>query len=148
MKIVDANVLLYAINEDASVHQTAYRWLTTALEGSERVGLPWLSLVAFIRIAAHSRLFDAPWSVAQAFAQVDEWLTAPAVVDCAPGRKHLRVWRGLQEQVGAGGNLVNDAYLAALAIESQATVVTYDTDFARFDGVAWATPERLLSASR
>lgn len=137
MKLVDANVLLYAVNSDAQDHDTAREWLDTALVGDEAVGLPWLCLIAFVRLSTHPAIFPSPMSVDEALAQVEDWLDAPAVVPCNPGAHHVEYWRDILRSVGSGGNLVNDAHLAALAMENDATVVTFDTDFARFQGVRW-----------
>jgi len=148
VKLVDANVLLYAVNSDARHHDAARRWLDEALVGDESVGLPWLCLIAFTRLATHPAVFPAPLSPDDALDQVRDWLAAPAVVPCPPGVRHVGLWREALRQAGVGGNLVNDAHLAALAIEHNATVVTYDTDFARFPGVQRRSPDQLLGTAR
>jgi len=119
--------------------------LDGALVGDEAVALPWLSLIAFTRIATHPAIFPSPLRPAEALDQVEAWLAAPAAVRCDPGVRHLTLWRQTLVKVGIGGNLVNDAHLAALAIENNATIVTLDTDFARFDGLEWRTPAQLLA---
>jgi len=143
--IVDANVLLNAINSDSPDHVDANHWLDEAMVGDEAVGLPWLCLIAFTRLATRPSIFPAPWSSDAALDQVENWLAAPAVTPCNPGTRHLSLWRELLHNAGIGGNLVNDAHLAALALENNATVVTFDTDFARFPAVAWRTPTQLLA---
>ena len=146
MKLVDANVLLYAVNTSSHQHAVAHRWLDTALVGDETVGLPWLSLIAFVRLATHPTIFPTPLSTDSAISQVEEWLETPAATVCEPGRHHLQLWRQALDAAGAGGNLVNDAHLAALAIEHNATIVTYDRDFSRFPRIEWRTPAQLLPA--
>ena len=144
MKLVDVNVLLCAVNADSRSHAIAQGWLDDALVGDEAIGLPWLCLVAFTRIATHPAIFPTPLSPNAAMDRVEDWLAAPAAVACGPGIRHVAIWRQLLQEAGTGGNLVNDAHLAALAIENNATIVTFDTDFARFTGAAWRTPAQLL----
>lgn len=139
MKIIDANVLLYAINRQSTEHQGAHRWLTGALSGGEVVGLPWASLLAFIRLSTSRRVFASPLSPAEAMTVVESWLAQPAAVAVEPTTRHAFVLRGLLEQAGTAGNLTADAHIAALAIEHGATVVTYDRDFERF-GIRVAVP--------
>lgn len=133
MKIVDANVLLYAVNTASSEHQAAHGWLTAALSGHEVVGLPWVSLLAFIRLSTSRRIFASPLSAADAVTVVESWLAQPAAVTVEPTIRHTPVLRGLLEQAGTAGNLTTDAHIAALAVEHGATVVTFDRDFERFD---------------
>lgn len=143
MKLVDANILLYAVNTDAPHHDASSKWLDTSLIGDETIGLPWLCLIAFTRLATRPSIFPHPLPVADALDQVAAWLSAPAAIACNPGASHVQLWRESLLQTGSG-NLVNDAHLAALALEHRAIVVTYDTDFARFPGVSWQIPEQLL----
>lgn len=133
MKIIDANVLLYAVNRQSTEHQAAHRWLTSALSGTEVVGLPWVSLLAFIRLSTSRRTFASPWSPADAMTLVESWLAQPAAVTVEPTTRHSSVLRGLLGQAGTAGNLTTDAHIAALAIEHGATFVTFDRDFERFD---------------
>lgn len=133
MKVVDANVLLYAVNERSAHHEVCRRWLAESLSGTEAVALPWISLLAFIRIATSRRIFPRPLTATEAMAVVEAWLVAPAAVALEPSQRHLSVLAGLLADVGTAGNLTNDAHLAALAIEHGATVVTVDRDFMRFD---------------
>lgn len=145
MKLVDANVLLYAVNTDSRHHTAARVWLDDALVGDETIGLPWLCLIAFTRLATHPSVFPAPLTTDAALDQVEAWLAAPAVVHCGPGVRHVALWRETLQQSG-GGNLVNDAHLAALAAEHKASVITFDTDFSRFTGLDWHTPPSLGKA--
>ncbi len=140
MNLVDANVLLYAVNEDAGHHVSAKRWLDGALNGSSSVGFPWISLLAFLRLSTKVGLFPAPLPVNQALSIVDTWTGAPSAMVVHPTTKHFEHLRELLSVAGTGGNLVSDAHLAALALEHRATVITYDADFTRFPGVRSERP--------
>lgn len=140
MKLLDANILLYAYNEKAERHETCHRWLTEALNGPEPVGLPWQTLLAFIRIATHPRVFAHPMSVQQACSVVSALLQRPNVAVVAPGGRY---WDLLQSQIQsarARADLIMDAALAALAIEHGATLCSTDTDFRRFTDVRSVDP--------
>lgn len=145
MRLVDANVLLYAVNEDAQHHAAARGWLDRALCGEDTVGFSWIAMLAFARLSTRQDVFRAPLSSADAFAQLDDWIAAPGGRVLHPGERHLGILASLLERIGAAGNLVNDAHLAALAVEHRASVVTYDNDFARFADVRWNTPDQLLA---
>ncbi|MGL5928559.1 MAG: TA system VapC family ribonuclease toxin [Dermatophilaceae bacterium] len=140
MKVVDANVLLYAVDGSATHHAASHAWLDDALAGVEAVGLPWASLVAFVRVSTHSSIQAHPLTADQATDIVDAWLGQPAAVVLQPDGRHFRRLRDLLPSTGAGGNLVNDTHLAALALQHRATVVTFDDDFDRFPGVRWERP--------
>jgi toxin-antitoxin system PIN domain toxin len=140
VKLVDANVLIYSVDSDCPHHQAAQTWIDDALSGSEVVVLPWLCLVAFLRITTHSRLYEHPLSVEQACDAVDAWLAAPPVRTDVPVAGVAGRLRKALTQTGVGGNTVNDAYLAALAISLGAGLVSFDTDFARFPGLTWTNP--------
>ena len=132
MKVVDANVLLYAVNADSAHHDRARRWLLKSLTGNEAIGFPWVSLLAFVRVSTNPRIFASPLPISAAFDLVDSWLGQPPSTVPVPTARHAALLRGLLEQTGAAGNLATDAHLAALAIEHSADVVTFDRDFARF----------------
>ena len=140
MNIVDANVLLYAVNEADPKHHDSRRWLDTALSEGETVGFAWTVLLAFIRLSTRVGLFPRPLAVDGALARVREWTAQPSSVIVEPTPRHLALVSGLLGQVGSGANLVNDAHLAALALEHNAQVITYDSDFGRFTGVRWKPP--------
>ena len=140
MRLVDANVLLYAVNSDAAHHDRSRRWLDAALSGGETVAFAWVALLAFIRLSTKVGLFPAPLSVDEAMDRVDAWLGAAPAVVVEPTVAHGRIVRDLLATVGSGGNLVNDAHLAALAIEHRCGIVSFDNDFARFAGVDWQPP--------
>ena len=140
MKLVDANVLLYAVNRDARHHESSKRWLDAALSGADTVAFAWVPLLAFLRLSTKISLFPSPLSPEEALDQVDAWLAAPPAVVVEPTLEHARVLRRLLDTVGSGGNLVNDAHLAALAVEHRCQIVSFDNDFARFSGVTWLSP--------
>jgi toxin-antitoxin system PIN domain toxin len=140
--IVDANVLLYAEDASEPRHDAARRWLESALNGPVRVGLPWPSLLAFVRIRTHPRVYERPLPPAEAWSRVTDWLAAPAAWVPGPTDRHAEVLGGLIVRHGLRAALVPDAHLAALAIEHGVAVCSADTDFARFDEVRWFDPTR------
>lgn len=148
MTIVDANVLLYAVNSASPQHEAAKAWLDDTLSGDTRVGLPWLSLLAFLRIATHPSMFARPLSVDQALGVVNAWCIAPNVVHPEPGHGFAARFAHTMTSGSAPGHLVNDAYLAALAIEHGAIVATFDRDFARFPEVTTVVPGSSLDDAR
>jgi uncharacterized protein len=139
VKIVDANVLVYAVNAQSVHHRVAHGWLTESLRGGDVVGLPWVSLLAFLRLTTSSRIFPKPLETGQAIDVIDAWLGSPAAVVPEPTTRHTSILRGLLGESGSGGNLTTDAHLAALCIEHGADVVTFDRDFQRF-GVKIVVP--------
>ncbi len=141
MNVVDANVLLYAVNEDAVHHEASRSWLDDSLSGARVVGFSWMALLAFLRLATKPGLFARPLTPALALAIVEAWLAQPAAQVLEPTLRHLVVVGRLLEATGVGGNLVNDAHLAALALEHRGVVITYDSDFGRFPDVSWQRPE-------
>ena len=140
MLLVDANVLLHAVNTRAREHQAASQWLLDALGGREAVAFAWTVVLAFLRLTTHPAVFPRPLTVEQAATVLERWVGAPAAVTLEPTRRHLALLRGFLARSGTAGNLVGDAHLAALALEHGATVVSFDRDFARFEGVAWRLP--------
>lgn len=140
MKLVDANVLLYAVNSDSRHHVASRSWLDDALSGDDTVAFAWIALLAFVRLSTKAGLFPRPLVVEEAMDRVDAWLGAGPAVVLEPGARHPAILRDLLRSVGSGGNLVNDAHLAALAVEHRATIVSFDNDFGRFPGVAWTLP--------
>ncbi len=140
MKVIDANVLLYAVNEDAPNHEVSRRWMDTALSGREAVGFSWVVLLAFIRLSTDTALFPRPLGLEDAVGVVESWLSQPAAVTLQPTPRHLTLLHGLLASLGTAANLVNDAHLAALALEHGGEVLSFDGDFARFPGVRWRTP--------
>lgn len=142
MKILDVNLLLYALDESSPRHERARPWLEGTLSGLETVGLPWATLLAFLRLSTRSAVFAEPLSGAQALDVIDEWLALAPVVVVHPGRRHAAVLREMLASVGTAGNLVPDAHLAAMAVEHGAELCSCDADFSRFPGVRWVDPLR------
>lgn len=140
MKLVDANVLIYAVNADAPHHQRARQWLESALSGSEPVGMTWNVLLAFLRVTTRRGIFERPLPVDDAVAYIDSWLEQPCVELVVPGPKHWSILRTLITASGTAGNLTSDAHLAAHAIEGGWTVASTDSDFRRFSGLAVLNP--------
>lgn len=140
--LVDANVLLYAVDATSAQHETARAWLERELNGVRRVGLPWQSLGAFLRIATHPRASADPLSAEQAWSFVEDWIGAPAAWVPTPGPRHAELLGELMRRHAIRGNLVPDAQLAALAIEHGVPVVSADGDFARFSELRWENPFR------
>jgi toxin-antitoxin system PIN domain toxin len=140
MILVDANLLLYAKVSDYPQHARARSWLEARLNGPNRVGMPWPSLLAFLRLITNPRLFDNPLSMEQAWAQVQEWLRLPTVWVPCPTDRHANILAPLLQVSGSSANLVPDAHLAALAIEHGLTLCSSDSDFSRFVGLRWENP--------
>lgn len=140
MTLIDANILLYARDRESTLHERAREWLTERLNAPVRAGIPWQSLVAFLRISTHPRAYERPLSPAEAWRQVLDWVAAPASWQPVPTERHAEVLGGLVERHEPRGNLISDAHLAALAIEHGLEICSADTDFARFDEVAWRNP--------
>ncbi|MEZ5120180.1 MAG: type II toxin-antitoxin system VapC family toxin [Solirubrobacterales bacterium] len=140
MVIVDANVLLYAVDRRSAHHEASLAWLDGALRGAETVALAWVVLLAFVRIGTHPSLLAHPMTVDEALSQVDAWLSSPVAIIAHPGVRHVEVLRSLLRESGTAGNLTTDAHLAALAVEHGAEIVSYDRDFARFAGVRHRLP--------
>jgi toxin-antitoxin system PIN domain toxin len=138
--IVDANILLYAVDERSPHNRRAVQWLEGALNSRTRIGFPWASIGAFLRISTHPRVSDHPLSPQQAWQFVEEWLRPanawiPAATDRTAG-----ILGDLIRALDITANLIPDAQLAAIAIENGVAVVSADTDFARFPQCTWINP--------
>lgn len=141
MQIVDANVLVNAVNRNAAAHDAARDWLERALAGDRTLGFAWVVLIAFLRVSTNPAALDEPLDPDLAGRLVEGWLNEEASVVVDPGSRHLVVLRGLLNSSEIRADLINDAHLAALAIEHGATVVSFDRDFDRFHGLSWEQPE-------
>jgi hypothetical protein len=140
MDLVDANVLLYAVNTSAEHHEESRDWLDGAINAEGTVALPWVCLLAFLRLSSRPGLFPNPLSPAESMVRVRDWLAQPNVLAVNPGARHAELLDRMIAAVGSAGNLVTDAHLAALALEHRARLVTFDNDFDRFPDVRWTRP--------
>lgn len=138
--LVDANILLYSCDSASPFHERADAWLTGALNGTRRVGLPWMSLNAFLRIATNPRATANPLTPTEAWEHVEGWLDAPASWIPEPGRGHRAILRDLMTRLDLRAGLVTDAVLAAIGIEHGLEIVSADSDFARFTELGWINP--------
>lgn len=138
--IVDANLLLYAVDASSPHHERVRIWWEEQLNGDARVGIPWHSLLAFLRIATHPRALRRPLPSGDAWARVQDWLDQDVVWTPVPTDRHAGIMARFVERYRVAGNLVPDAHLAALAHEYGVPVASADTDFARFEEVRWVNP--------
>jgi uncharacterized protein len=138
--LVDVNILVYAHVISAPQHDAAREWLERQINHSARVGLPWASLLGFLRLTTNPRLVDRPLPMTIAWQRVAAWLAAENVWVPSPTERHAEVLAGLLAQPGIHGNLVSDAHLAALAIEHGLLLCSTDRDFARFANLRWINP--------
>lgn len=140
MILPDVNVLVYAYRADAPKHERYRRWLTEVLAGHEAYGLSDLVLAGFLRVVTHPRVFVPPSPLTHALDFVEALRDRSHCVRVAPGQRHWEIFTRLCQEARAKGNLVPDAYLAALAIESGSEWVTTDRDYGRFPGLRWRDP--------
>lgn len=140
MILVDANILVYSHVASFSQHKAARKWLDGKLNGSPQVGLPWSSLLAFLRLVSNPRIFERPEPIANAWLQVRAWLACEAAWIPQPTERHADLLNELLTLPGVHGNLVPDAHLAALALEHGLTLCSTDGDFARFPTLRWQNP--------
>ena len=142
MILVDANLLVYAHVDSFPQHAHARGWLDGRINAAAPVGLPWPSLLAFVRLVSNPRIFERPVPVSAAWRQVESWLAAESVWIPLPTERHQQLLAPLMGSVEGRANLVPDAHLAALAIEHGLVLCSTDGDFARFDGLEWRNPLR------
>lgn len=140
MKLVDLNLLLYAVNADSPHHRAARACVEELLSGEHLVGLPWVVILGFVRIATNRHILSKPLGVAAAIEIVDGWMDGPNVQTVTPGTGHWAILRGLLLDTGSAANLTTDAHLAALAIERSAELLSTDSDFGRFKHLKWRNP--------
>ena len=140
MILIDVNVLVHAFHDGAPEHDRYRDWLDAVVIAPEPFGVSELVLSGFIRVATHPRIFDPPAPVDQAIDFADVLRDQPNAVIVKPGQRHWGIFTDLCASAGAKGNLVPDAYLAALAIESGSEWITTDRDFSRFPGLRWRHP--------
>jgi len=138
--LVDANILLYAEDQQSPRHAMARQWWDAQLSGASPVCLCWTVLGAFIRIGTNPRVFERPLSLDQALSRVQSWLDQPCTRIVNPTDRHWIVFQKMLVEGQAAANLVTDAHLAALASEHGCELISTDTDFSRFPGVKWRNP--------
>ncbi len=142
MVLPDVNVLVYAHREDAPQHAGYRAWVENVINGDESYGLSDLVVSGFVRVATHPRIFTKPSTLADALVFSGQLRNRPNRVPVSPGARHWDIFRVLCAAAGAKGNLVPDAYFAAMAIESGCEWITTDRDFSRFEGLRWRHPLR------
>jgi uncharacterized protein len=135
MKLIDTNVLLYAVNADSREHAVARGALQEGLSEESGVGFAWLALIGFVRLSTRRGILPRPLAAEAALGVVDDWLDAPHAQLLEATPRHWPILRRLLLGAGMAGNLSNDAHLAALAIEHGATLISFDRDFERFAGL-------------
>lgn len=140
MILCDVNILVYAHKQGAAGHEEYHRWLEEMLDGDEPVGVADLVLSGFVRVVTHHRIFDPPSTLDEAIAFADAIRYHPNAVPVHPGPRHWEIFTRLSREAKVSGNLVPDAYLAALAIEHGCEWITTDRDFARFPHLRWRHP--------
>jgi uncharacterized protein len=138
--VPDINLLIYSYDATSPYHVRAAKWWSSCLSGRTIVGIPWIVVLGFVRLATNSRVFANPMSVDVAANHVESWLRRRIVRTLEPGPRHAELLFGFLRHVGKGGNLTMDAHLAAIAVESGGVIHTSDTDFLRFSGVKWLNP--------
>jgi uncharacterized protein len=140
VKLVDLNVLLYAVNEDSPNHRQAHAWWEAAMNGEEAVGLAWSVVLGFLRLVTNPAIFPCPLAIDAALARTNGWLSHENVRVVRENDDHWELLRSLLARAGTAGNLTTDAHLAALAISHGAVLVSCDNDFARFEGLRRENP--------
>jgi uncharacterized protein len=138
--VVDANLLIYSSVTSLPQHTASHRWLDRQINELPRVGLPWASLLAFVRLVSNPKLFPGALSVRKAWEHVEGWLSWPSVWIPSPTERHAEILGSLLSQPGMTHNAVPDAHLAALAIEHDLTFCSSDGGFSRFAGLRLENP--------
>ncbi len=140
MILLDVNILLYATNSAANEHATAREWLDRQFSDNHRLGLPWATLLAFLRLSTNPRIVSRPLTMNSAWRTVSHWLDCEPAWIPLPTERHAEVLSELLAEPGVYGNLVPDAHIAALAMEHGLTLCSTDGDFARFRALKWVNP--------
>jgi toxin-antitoxin system PIN domain toxin len=138
--LVDANILIYAHVSSFAQHSIARGWLDQQLNGSGPVGLPWASMLAFLRLVTNPRVFERPEPIGDAWQQLHAWLACETAWIPQPTERHAELLGQFLTLPGIHGNLIPDAHLAALAVEHGLMLCSTDGDFARFRGLRWLNP--------
>jgi len=140
VRIVDTSVLLPAVSPSLPQHAPARRALEAAINDERPVGLTWVVVNAFLRLTTKPGLFERPLTIDAAWELVDGWREHPNVQVVQETEEHARLWSELLRSAGSGGDLTTDAWIAAIALAHGASVLTFDSDFARFPGLRWENP--------
>lgn len=140
MKIVDINLLIYAINRDTPHHSKAKRWLEDSLSSDEPFGFAWIVILGFLRIVTNGRILPKPLMPEVAINVVNEWLQQPPSLTVVPSHQHWSIFKEILMPLGTAANLTSDAHIAALAIEHGARLYSTDNDFSRFQSLRWTNP--------
>jgi toxin-antitoxin system PIN domain toxin len=140
MVLLDVSLLVYAFRDDAPHHAAFRQWLEEVVYGESAFGLSDLVLSGFLRVVTHPRIFDPPTPLENALEFVEAVRAQPNCVLITPGPRHWPIFTGLCRAADARGNLIPDAYLAAVAVESGSELISTDRDFSRFPGVQWRPP--------
>lgn len=140
MILPDVNILVQAFRSDASDHILCRKWLDSIVNGDERYGMAPQVLSSVIRVVTHPKVFAVPSSLDEAFKFCNILLTQPHCIMILPGERHWEIFIRLCFEANVRGNLVPDAWFAALAIESGCEWITLDRDYARFSGLRWRVP--------
>ena len=138
--LVDANLLVYAHDSSARLHEPSLRWLTEQLDGPARVGIPWQSIVAFMRLTTNPRVVTNPLDAGGAWRHVESWFASPVAWIPLPTERHREILGRYVVDLGLTANLITDAHLAALAVEHGLELFSNDSDFARFPDLRWRNP--------
>lgn len=140
MTIPDVNLLIYAYDATCPHHRRARIWWEAVLSGGEPVGIPWIVILAFVRLSTHPGLMREPIQVSRAEETVELWLERPGVELLVPQGTTMKRFFSLLREAGFGGNLTTDALIAAHALECGGIIHSSDTDFRRFPGIRWVNP--------
>lgn len=140
MILIDANILVYATNEADPQHKAAHEWLDNRFAAGYRVGLPWPTLLAFLRVMSNPAIFGVNATLAMPWSQIEHWLSNGNVWIPAPTERHQAILGQLLQTPGLTSRYVSDLHLATLAMEHGLTLCSTDTDFARFPGLKWENP--------
>jgi len=140
MKIVDINLLIYAINKDTPHPSKAKKWLEDSLSSDEPFGFAWIVILGFLRIVTNGRIMPRPLVPDVALETVDDWLQQPPSTNIVPSLQHWSIFKEILMPLGTAANLTSDAHLAALAIEYGARLYSSDNDFSRFQSLRWINP--------
>lgn len=140
MIVIDANLLIYAYDTAAPLHEKSVAWLEDALSGTDPMGLPWQSIAAFLRVMTNPKLRGRQYDRKEAAEIIEAWMAQPNVLILIPTDQHWPQFRRMILDGSASGPLISDAQIAALTVEYGGVLYTADRDFARFPGLRWVNP--------